>query len=87
MLSLKLYLFFISSNNALFGPSPPIMKWTFGYLAMIWGIISTKRSIPFLYWSLEIKTILILFLGLLKEGSGVNLEVSTALGITYIYWG
>ena len=82
ILSAKLYLSFSSSRIARFGPSPPIMKWTSGYFLMISGIISTSRSIPFLKWSLDITTILILLAGFLKDGSGVNLVVSTAFGIT-----
>lgn len=64
------------------GPSPPIMKYVSGYFLPITGIISTNKSIPFLYVNLERHTILIVFYGFLFVGSGLNFVESTAFGIT-----
>ena len=57
------------------------MKKALGYNATTSGIISTRKSIPFLIVNLEIHTILIVFKGKRKLGLGENLFVSTAFGI------
>ena len=46
--------------------------------------MSIKRSTPFRYYILDNTTMFILFAGDLNTGFGLNLEVSTALGMTYI---
>lgn len=51
------------------------------------GITFTSRSMPFLYTSLLSSTILMVFAGLLREGSGVNFSVSTAFGMVEIRLG
>ena len=60
---------------------------TSGYFLHIGAITSANRSIPFRKVSLEMATILIVFNGNLLEGSGLNRNVSTALGITEIRFG
>lgn len=59
----------------------PMINCTLGCCLQISGIASTSRSIPFLYTSLLITTIVIL-LGSRFDGSGVNAVASIALGIT-----
>lgn len=76
-----LYLSFISFNKFILGPSPPIIKYTLGYLRNISGIMSTRRSVPLRYVNLQTLTMLILSLGRMLV-FGVNLVVSTELGIT-----
>lgn len=46
------------------------------------GIKEIRRSIPFLYVILAIKTMLIVPIGFLLEGSAVNFDESIAFGIT-----
>lgn len=58
------------------------MKWTFGCFLITSGIISTSKSTPFLKVILHKTTMLILSTGNILVLSGVNLDVSTALGIT-----
>jgi hypothetical protein len=50
-------------------------------LEQIIGMTFTSISTPFLYTNLLINTIFIVCCGYLRDGSGVNLVVSTALGI------
>ena len=81
-LSEMLYLSLISFKIFILGPSPPIIKCTFGYFLKISGITSTSRSTPFLSVNLQIETIFIVFLGFLSAGSGVKELTSTELGMT-----
>ena len=81
-LSAMLYLSLISRSRAILGPSPPMMKCTLECLLIISGIIITSRSTPFLNVSLHMLTMLIVFIGDRRDGFGVNLKVSTELGMT-----
>mmetsp|Transcript_1320 Transcript_1320/g.2322 ORF Transcript_1320/g.2322 Transcript_1320/m.2322 type:complete len:208 (+) Transcript_1320:667-1290(+) len=67
-------------NNLL--PSPPTIKSTSGNRRQIFGIIPTNKSTPFRYTSLDTTTTFIRPSALRFAGSGVNLEGSTALGMT-----
>ena len=77
----------ISCKTDIFGPSPPMMKWTLLYFLKIGGITSTSKSTPLRNVSRQMTTMLILFTGYLRPGLGVNFNVSTELGITKILLG
>ena len=80
--SAMLYLSHISFSRYIFGPSPPTIKCTLGCFLIISGMISTRRSTPLRKVSLHILTMLMVPFGERRLGSGVNLQVSTELGIT-----
>ena len=80
-----------SKRSAIPVPSPPMIKLTLVNWANIFGIMQSRRSTPFLYWSLDINTMFI-WSGLpdfsisysLINGFGVNFWESTAFGIVKV---
>mmetsp|Transcript_21425 Transcript_21425/g.46797 ORF Transcript_21425/g.46797 Transcript_21425/m.46797 type:complete len:251 (+) Transcript_21425:616-1368(+) len=79
-------------------PSPPTMKSTRGKSSHTFGMIPTKRSTPFLYTNRETTTtlilpssssslLLLLLVAFVSAPEGVNLDGSTAFGMTSILLG